>query len=190
MKVRMATALLAAILVSACSGISVNQDFNPATEFSGLRTWDWMANPTRPSGDSRADNAIIDQRIRSAIETGLQGKGLTKAPSGEPSFRVGYQIVLDDRVDYQTVNDYYGAGWGYRGVYGRYYGPTMATSQTTARAYTMGTLIIDFFETGSKELVWRGSAEGKLHETADPAKRQERVNQAVQKILAQFPPSR
>lgn len=50
--------------------------------------------------------------------------------------------------------------------------------------------IIDFFDTGSKELVWRGSAEGKLHETADPAKRQERVNQGVQKILAQFPPNR
>jgi hypothetical protein len=154
----MATAVLSVMLASACSGISANQDFNPATEFSGLRTWDWMPNPTRPTGDSRADNAIIHQRIRSAIETGLQGKGLTKATSGEPSFRVGYQIVLDDRVDYQTVNYDYGAGWGSGGVYGRDYGPTMGTRQTTARTYTMGTPAIAFLDTGSKELACPGSA--------------------------------
>jgi len=190
MKVRIAAILSAALLGSACSGISVNQDFNPATDFSGLRTWDWMAAGNRPSGDPRADNAIVDQRIRSAIEAGMQEKGFTKAQSGEPNFRVGYQVILDDRVDYQTVNDYYGPGWGYRGVYGGYYGPTMATSQTTARAYTMGTLVIDFFDVGSHELVWRGSAEGKLHESTDPVKKQDRINEAVEKTLAQFPPKR
>jgi len=189
MRARMATVFVTALLASACSGISVNQDFNPATEFSGFRAWDWMPAPNRPSGDTRADNSIVDQRVRSAIEAGMQEKGFTKVQSGEPHFRVGYQIILDDRVDYQTVNDYWGPGWGYRGVYGRYSGPTMATSQTTARAYTMGTLVVDFFDVASQELVWRGSAEGKLHENADPAKRQERINQAVQKTLAQFPPN-
>jgi len=39
-----------------------------------------------------------------------------------------------------------------------------------------------------KGVVWRGSAEGKVHETADPMEKQERVNLAIQKILEQFPP--
>ena len=68
------------------------------------------------------------------------------------------------------------------------YGPAMGTSRTYSVEYTMGTLIIDFFDVGSKELVWRGSAEGKIHESNDPQVRQERANQAVLMILEQFPP--
>jgi hypothetical protein len=64
----------------------------------------------------------------------------------------------------------------------------MGTSQTYSREYTMGTLIIDFFDVGSRELVWRGSAEGKINEYNDPQEKQERANLAVQKILDQFPP--
>ena len=188
MKFRVVSVFLWVLLASACSGISVNQDFNSATQFSGLQTWDWMPTGNRQDSDPRSDNAIVDQRIRSAIEAGLQEKGLRKVSSGEPSFRVGYQLILDDRVDYQTVNNYYGTGWGYRGVYGRYGGPTMATSQTYAREYTQGTLIVDFFDVASHELVWRGSGEGKIHEVSDPVKKQERANLAVQKILGQFPP--
>jgi len=177
-----------ALLLSGCSGISVNQDFSPGADFSSLTVWDWMPPSERRSNDPRANNQILDQRIRAAVETQMQAKGFTKVDSGEPKFRVGYNLILEDRVDYETVNTYWGSGWGYRGVYGRYGGPTMGTSQTYAREYTKGTLIIDFFDVASHELVWRGSAEGKIHEYTDPVKKQERANQAVQKILSQFPP--
>jgi len=179
-----------ALLLTGCSGISVNQDFSPGTDFSALASWDWMPAGDRESGDPRADNPLLDQRIRTAIEGQMQAKGFRKVDSGEPNFRVGYHLILEDQVDYETVNTYYGGGWGYRGVYGRR-GPTMAmgTSQTRTIEYTMGSLIIDFFDVGSKELVWRGSAEGKINESNDPQERQERANQAVLKILEQFPPS-
>jgi hypothetical protein len=180
-------ALFAVLLVSACSGISVNQDFSPGADFTGLTSWDWMPSGDRVGDDPRADNPLLDQRIRTAVETQMLAKGFRKVDSGEPNLRVGYHLILDDRVDYETVNTYYGSAWGYRGVYGRY-GPAMGTSQTYSREYTMGTLIIDFFDVGSRELVWRGSAEGKINEYNDPQEKQERANLAVQKILDQFPP--
>ena len=182
MKLRIATALVAALSVAACSGISVNHDFNPGTDFSALRTWDWM-----PGGTESVYGTLVDQRARSANETQMQAKGFQKVDSGEPNFRVGFQLIAEDKVSYETVNSYYGGGWGYRGVYGTA-GPAMGTSRTYANEYTVGTVIIDFFDVGSRELVWRGSAEGKVHETADPQERQERANLAVQKILEQFPP--
>ena len=117
----------------------------------------------------------------------MRAKGFRYDSSGEPNFRVGYHLILDERVDYQTVNTYWGGGWGYGRVY-RPYGPGYGTSQTYATEYTQGTLIIDFFDTGSKELVWRGTAEGKIHETDDPQEKQDRANRAVQMILDQFPP--
>ena len=183
MNLRNTTVLAAALLVSACSGISVNQDFRPGADFSALRTWDWM-----PGGGPSEFGQLVDDRIQSAIETQLQAKGFQKVSSGEPNFRVGFQLITEDHVDYETVNNYYGGGWGTRGVY-RGYGGAMGTSQTYSREYTTGAIIIDFFDVGSRELVWRGSGEGKVHETATPQERQERANAAVQQILEQFPPS-
>ena len=183
------TVLLLALapLLSACAGISVNQDFSPGRDFSALSSWDWMPAEDRQGGDPRADNPLVDERIRSAIEGQMRTKGFRKVASGEPSFRVGYHLILEDQVDYETVNAYWGRGWGYRGVYGRY-GPAMAASQTYTVEYTQGTLIIDFFDVESKELVWRGSAEGKINESNDPQEKQQRANQAVLAILEQFPP--
>jgi len=172
----------------ACSGISVTQDFSPGTDFSRLQSWDFMPSSERTGGDPRADNDIVEQRIRSAIETEMAAKGLQKVTSGDVDFRVGYYLILDDRVDYQTMNTYYGGGrgWRYGGMYGAY-GPGYGSSHTTAIEYTQGSLVVDFFDVQSKELVWRGSAEGKVHETADPIQKQERASLAIQKILAQFP---
>lgn len=183
MNLRNTTVLAAALLVSACAGISVNQDFRPGTDFSALRTWDWMP------GASQSDfDQLANDRVQSAIETQMQAKGFRKVDSGEPDFRVGVQLIAEDHVDYETVNSYYGGGWGTRGVYGRY-GGAMGTSQTYSREYTTGAIIIDFFDVASRELVWRGSGEGTVHETASPQERQERANTAVQKILEQFPPT-
>lgn len=188
MKLTRALTALVALSMVACSGISVNQDFSPGTDFSRLQTWDFMPSTDRAGGDPRADNDIVEQRIRSAIETQMAGKGFRQVTSGDVDFRVGYYLILDDRVDYHTVNTYYGGGrgWRYGGMYGAY-GPGYGSSQTTAVEYTQGTLIVDFFDVQSRELVWRGTAEGKTHETTDPIEKQERANLAIQKILAQFP---
>jgi hypothetical protein len=176
-------------LVSSCVGVTVNQDFNPSTNFSSLTTWDWIPEGNRQGDETRTGNPLVDQRVRDAIENQMAAKGFRKVDSGDPSFRVGYHLILDDRVDYQTVNTYYGGGWGYRGVYGRYGGPGYGASRTYATEYTMGTIIIDFFDVGSKELVWRGSGEGKVHESTTPQERQQRAGDAVRLILDQFPPT-
>jgi hypothetical protein len=187
MKLTRALTALAALSMVACSGLSVTQDFSPGTDFSRLQSWDFMPASERAGGDPRGDNDIVEQRIRGAIETQMAAKGFQQVNSGDVDFRVGYYLILDDRVDYHTVNTYYGGGWGYGRMYGGRYGGGYGGSQTTAVEYTQGSLIVDFFDLESKELVWRGSAEGKVHETADPMQKQERVNLAIQKILAQFP---
>lgn len=183
MKMRMGFVILAALLGSACSGISVNQDFNPAVNFSSLQTWDWMEMEPGATGTA---NSLADQRVRTAVEAGLQEKGLRKVESGAPDFRVAYQIVTEDRVTYETVHDHWGRGWGYRGIYGA--GTT--SSRTYAREYTMGTLLIGFFDVDSHELVWVGSAEARVDQTRDPEQREKRIREAVDKILTQFPPRR
>ena len=167
-------------VLAACSGISVNQDFVPGIDFQAYQTYAWMPN----QGETSGSNPMANQRIRSAIEGQLREDGFREITSGEPDFYVGYHLILDEEVDYTTYNDYWGAGWSYRG----FYGPGMTTSRTTAVRYTVGTLVIDFFDAEERSLAWRGTAEGQIHETSNPRERQARADEAVAKILSQFPP--
>lgn len=167
-------------LLAGCSGISVGSDYLPGTNFTPYRTYDWMPNAPAPTPEDR----LIDTRIRNAVEAGLEAKGFTHSTSGDPDIYVAYQLITDDRTDVRTVNDYYGSSWRY----GPYWGPTMSTSRTETVRYTVGTLVLDFFDADSRELVWRGTAEGKLNERANPEDRQERANDAVRRILTRYPP--
>ncbi len=124
----------------------------------------------------------MDQRFRRAIESELVSRGLEKATSGQPDVFVGYQIALDDRIDYQTINTYYGSGWGYRGVYGG-----VGNTQTAVREYTVGTLVIDVYDARQRELIWRGAGEGRVNQARSPEQRQEGINQAVTQIMEDFP---
>ena len=68
----------------------------------------------------------------------------------------------------------------------RTYGP--ATTITRTQFFTTGTLVIDVFDAGKKELVWRGAAQGEVKDIRDADKRNARVVDVVKKILTGFPP--
>ena len=169
------------LLVCGCGGIQVNTDYNPETDFTRFRTFAW-AEGSGVGEDIRVSGDLMDQRFRRAIESELVSRGMEKSTSGQPDAFVGYQVALDDRVDYQTINTYYGSGWGYRGVYGG-----VRATQTTAREYTVGTLVIDVYDPRLRELVWRGAGEGRVKQARNPEESQERINQAVTVILEKLP---
>lgn len=166
---------------AACSGLSTNFDFDPQANFSGYQSWGWME--MHPSSQL---SGLQHSRIQSAIESALTAKGM-QLVSGQPNFWVGYQVIMDEQVSYNTVNSYYGSGWGYHGWYGPGYGG-MGTSTTYETRVQVGTLIVDVFDAGTKELVWRGTGESKIQEIRDPQERQARLDEAVSKIMENFPP--
>lgn len=167
--------------LGACGGIQINTDYNPEIDFTAYRTFDWAEGSG--GGADGVVTELVDGRFRRAVEAELASRGMDKATSGQPDVFIGYQVTLDDRVDYQTVNTYYGGAWGYRGVYGG-----AAGTRTTAREYTIGTLVIDLFDARRRELVWRAAGEGKVNEQQrSPEESQERINQVVAQILEDFP---
>ena len=56
----------------------------------------------------------------------------------------------------------------------------------TVYASPEGTLFIDIFDGKSKEMIWQGEGSGYL--TKDTHKKDERIKEFVDKILAQYPP--
>jgi uncharacterized protein DUF4136 len=180
--------IIALVAAVGCAGIEVTHDFDPDFEFSGFQTYDWMPQASGRRGRSGTESAVVQSRLRTAVESILEEQGFRKSPGGEPDFRVGYVLAIDEEVSYAIVNNYYGPAWGVQRRYSRR-PPRSGPSRTVERKYEVGTVILDIFDVESRELVWRGTGEARLS-GADPSNEelQERATESVRKILEMFPP--
>ena len=170
-------ALLALALVG-CSSVRVSTDYDPQADFSALRSYAWLAESQPPTGDPRIDNALVDARIRGAIDAQLAERGLRRVEAPEADFLVAYHVAVERKLDVQTVYRSYGrAGWGGAGY-----------SDTVVRDYEEGALLIDFLRPGAGDLLWRGSAQTRLREQRTPEARDGYVREIVAKILDAYPP--
>ena len=174
------------LLLAACaSGLQTSSDWNPETDFTAIETYAWA-----PDGDGNEGiDQLTDNRVRTAIEAALNGKGLREVPLQQADVAVGYQITTQDQTNYTTTSSGWGGGYG---RYGRGWGGSsvaVGTSTTRATTYTNGTLVIGVFSGQSQDVLWHGSGTTKLRENLSPEQRTENVNNAVNKILEDFPPS-
>jgi hypothetical protein len=176
---RATVVLLVALALEGCSQITVTAEHDPSANFSALHTYAWRPGPQQGVGAPRFDSALIDRRVRAAVDRVLASKGYrTAAPGTTPDFLVGYHAVVRRKTSARTINRRY----GYR-VGGLPGGPV-----SSARDYEQGTLLIDIIDPATMQLLWRGTGAGVVDPTASPEKREQRINDAVERILADFPP--
>lgn len=175
MKYRMLMGIGAALLVSACSGISTTTDYDPAVNFSGFSTYDWI------DSEGEVDN-ITSSRVRSSVDAAMTAKGFSQS-SSNPDLAVSYQVTTAERRSFNTVN----AGWG-GGYRGAGWGMGMGTSTTTEQVWNEGSLVLGIFDTGTKNLVWTGTATTDIDPSRSPQQRQESIDSAVNKMMGDFPP--
>jgi hypothetical protein len=72
-----------------------------------------------------------------------------------------------------------------RGPYRRW---GVASFETHVNQYDEGTLVIDIVDAEAGKLVWRGSGSRRISTSPTPQKTTRRINEAVEAILARFPP--
>jgi Domain of unknown function (DUF4136) len=170
------TGLGAALLVGACSGISTSTDYDPSANFSQYATYSWLQN------EKTGVDAITNTRIMSSVDKGLAARGLKKV-DGKADLTVGYQVTTAQKKSYNTVNAGWGGGYGWGG-----WGMGMGTSTTYENTWEEGSLILGLFDAGTKNLVWTGTATAALDASRSPEERQQLVDDAVTKMLKDFPP--
>ena len=173
-------AIGAAFLLAACSGISTTVDYDPAVDFTQYSTYTWL--------DTEGDDidAITDGRVRSSIDGALAARGFQKNDTN-PDMAVGYQGTSAERRSYNTVNTGWGGGYGWGGYgWGGYGGMGMST--TTENVWEEGTLIVGLFDVATKNLVWTGTATAVIDPGRSPEQRQQLIDDAMEKMLKDFPP--
>jgi hypothetical protein len=161
-----------AILLSGCSTISVNQDYDPAYDFSKLKTYGFI-----PISSEAGIDQLNADRLGEAIKTNLNAKGFTIAENAD--FGVALFFTKSTKTDITSYGYGYGYGWRYGGVGG-----------VDVQQYNEGTLVIDFIDMAENKLVWRGFGTGILSDNPTVEERTANINNAVAQILAQFPPTK
>jgi hypothetical protein len=122
---------------------------------------------------------LIDLAIKQAADEQLAQKGLTKVEEN-PDLYIGYQVVinLEKSVDLWSTGTGPGGwgGWGDRSVRG----------QTST--VPVGILLMDLYDVGKKQLVWRGDAVKTIDLKTDPDKNYKNLQKAMAKLFKNYPP--
>lgn len=159
--------------IIACSSMRVSIDYDQDIDFAQYKTFRWIPHKPKVGPRRLLDHALMEKRTKNSVENELAAKGIEKIAGERPDFLIAYHIGAENKVDVDT--------YGYRyGPRGRRWG-----RHVEVHRYKEGTLILDFIDPESKQLVWRGTAVGAVHRPEDLG---DKLNKAVEKIVEKFPP--
>ncbi|MEC4728245.1 DUF4136 domain-containing protein [Shewanella sp. D64] len=189
--VQLILAVLSLSALSACSSMRSSSDYDPAINFSDIKTFAWVEQKSQDN--SYHLDGLMDQRVRAAVDKQLALKGLKLTNAETADVLVNYLTKVDKKINVDTFNTNYGYnpyGYGYN-PYGYGYGWGMSRSmntQTTVREYEVGTLILDMIDRESGRLIWRGTVTDTIRNENTPGERVGIVNEAVSSMLMDYPP--
>ncbi len=179
------------LALGACASVSVTTDHDKQADFSSYKTYAWLADEQQNS-EGQELSPLMHQRIQQRIDTQMAKQGYNKVESNA-DLLINFSVLTKNKVDINTyqVYDGYAPGWywapghpyGYRRI-------DLLTSrtETSVKEYTQGTLIIDFIDPASNQLVWRGMGSKRLPSQTTTEKTDELVKLVVESILSHFPP--
>jgi uncharacterized protein DUF4136 len=158
-------------LASTVSAQQVKTDYDRNANFAQFKTYSWQQVKTKD---------LLDiERIKNAVNATLAAKGWSQVDSGGDVSIVAMEITHEQ----QTLNTFYdgfGGGWRWRGFGG------FGEATTTTDTYKVGTLVIDLFDTKTRNLLWRGSSTDMVSNNSD--KNIKNLDRGVEKLFKHFPP--
>ena len=169
--------VLSLLVFLGCSSISVSSDYEESTDFSELKTFAWMLKTPEGNIDLGVVNPLVRSRIQDAIATELASQGYLQIIDGAADFQVTYHARTQEKIEVQPMP-------------GPMIRPRWGTGYADVYQYEEGTLIIDLIHAKMQHLIWRGIAKGSVDWQESHEQRTKLIDEAVQKILAQFPPKR
>jgi hypothetical protein len=196
---KLVTTIVAAGLLLGCQQLTVTTQFDPYVDFDRYSSYDWL--PEDDQKESADGQQLLRRQLKYVVERELKAKGYTKE-SSQLGFLISYYGSEEKKSSERMVE--HTNYWGDRNRYDYYrhgqidyndkwkYPPNQLGGsgtytrrvETQTISYTEGTLVLDFFDGDTKELVWQATINGVLDES-DPMKCLEK---AVKDALAAFPP--
>lgn len=178
-----AAGLLAALIALAgcASGPSVRFDADPQADFGRYRSWAFYE-PIAMEANGYA--SLTSARVREAVQREMAARGYAHDPQA-PDLRVNFQGVVQDRTDvYTEPRSDFRYVYNYRAQ--AYVAVPVWYDQTQVRQYREGTLTVDLVDARANQLVWTGSAIGRVTGRTSQERTTE-IDAAVAAIFARYP---
>lgn len=159
---------LSAIAVTACETpggkVTTLQSSSVAVAAGSTYAWAPVDAAARGWADPRVANDIIQERLKTAVDTALAAKGFRQVSDpAQAQLLVAYHVGLQNQTE--TRVDTFGGGGtacGFRGCvhgWGLYGPPSVDVSNIN---YTQGTVILDLMDRASGKLAWRATSEKRV----------------------------
>lgn len=171
-------ALLLVMLVGCASAPTAQMDFDPAFDFSGVRTI-----AIQPIDRSSATTVIVSDmqvsRIYQALTDELVRRGYQVVnDNADADMLLTWHLITQERMDVRSYNTSIRYNcWNCSG------GTNLRVTQ-----FTQGTFIVDLIDPVRLQSVWRSTFESRLRDQPDPDRAEENRRAAAAAIFAEFPP--
>jgi Domain of unknown function (DUF4136) len=159
------------VVANAAFAQKVTTDYNKGTDFAQYKTFMWIKEPN-------TRDPLVRQRVIDDVNAALASKGL-KLVTSDADLCIAAHTATKEQHTLNTFYDGFGGGWRWGGRFG--------TATTTEDTYRVGTLIVDIFDSKTKDAIWRGTASDTL--SSKPQKNTAELNKGVEKMFKNFPPA-
>ena len=164
-------ALSLAMWMAACSGPMIQTHYDHSVDFRDLHTYAWKL----MAGHLQLDRGLppdptLAGRIRSAVDDVLQAKGFHAVPEKNADLQLDFSASAEEKVN-ARLDEY-------------------QTAELMGLTYTLGTLTLSMTRGTPPVVVWNGVAQANIDMSRPLEERNQKLREAVQKLLAKFPPSK
>ena len=158
-------ALISFVFITSCNAVNVTSDYDRSANFTSYKTYSFH----QKGLEKLSINDLDKNRIISSIDREMATKGFTKVSANSDLI---VNILASSSQEVRVDNDMY--RYGYWGGY------------QNVSDYTAGKIIIDIIDDKRNILVWQGV--GSDLNLSNVAAKNEKIPQAINEILAKFPP--
>lgn len=164
------------VLLAACaSGPRIRSDVDPAASFVNYRTYNFAAE----LGTDRAGySTLITADFKRAASREMEARGYRLADN--PDLLVNFFVSVRDATSVQSTPVVVGVDY-YRYRNGLYVAWPLYGNDVRSVQYKVGTASIDVVDAARRQLVWEGTAEGRLS-----SRMQKDPGPAIDKVVAEI----
>jgi len=161
------------LLVSSCSPIYVNYDYQKGTDFSRYKSYNYYSD--METGLSELDT----KRLLDALDLQLKEKGFNL--SNTPDFFIDIKSSEFQDLQRETVGVGVGGGGGN-------VGGGISIGLPIGQGNINRLITIEFVDENLKQLFWQAVSESSFNPKSNPEKREAKLNAIIERVLTKYPP--
>ncbi len=171
--------LCVSMTLVSCASQNITTDYQAGYDFASLNNYFLM--------DTKEDiiqNPKVSKLDLNRIEKSLSevlNKRYKPVEKNEADFLVRYHRIVEGKTDVKSYEAslFHKQNWYYYGL---------EHDNVYTVHYQVGSIIVDFLDTKTEEVIWRGVTQSRIKNNSSPQQKRNKITEEMNKLLQLFPP--